>query len=188
MENEEFDVSVESFLDTIEKTVHNELKFIKGKDWSNVETVKERNDMHDIQFLLTDRNIKHAAKLFSLASQKGVEDSPRVKKMLKTLTNFYEIYERRYDHYVGKQDFNAILDGIETSGVSVKAEIEFQSDLVKNLTSFKEIARKIELSESKGKTQVQNYNDTPTPFLMRQAVEHRYPSIKEITEKKLNEK
>jgi hypothetical protein len=188
MENEEIDVSIESFLDTIDKTVNNELKFVKSKDWSNVDIPKDRNDMHDLQFLLTDRNVNHATKLYNLAIQKNADNDKRVKTMLKTLISFYEIYERRYDHYTGKQDFNKILDGIETSKVNIKAEIEFQSDLAKNLTKFKESVRKIQLDGDKSRNQIQVYNDTPIPLLMRKSVENRYPIVKEIYETKLNAK
>ncbi len=184
---EEIDISIESFLDTIDKTVQNELKFVKSKDWSNMELPKDRNDTHDLQFLLTDRNIKHAVKLNNLAVLCDNPEAPRIKAMMKSLLTFFDLYERRYDHYTGKQDFSKILDGIESTNFNIKAEIEFQSDLAKNLTTFRETVRKIKVADDKTKSPIQVFNDTPIPFLMKDAVERRYPIVKEILTKK-NEK
>jgi len=89
---EEIDISIESFLDTIDKTVQNELKFVKSKDWSNMELPKDRNDAHDLQFLLTDRNIKHAVKLNNLASMSEDPNTPRIKAMMKSLLTFFDLY------------------------------------------------------------------------------------------------
>ena len=187
-DNEEINVSVESFLDTIEKTINNELKFVKSNDWTKKATIKERNDLHDLQFLLTDRSVKHANKLYSLSVQAGNDDSKKVKDMLKLLLTFYKLYEERYDYYTNKQDYNKILDDVETEKINIKAEIEFQSDLVKNLTSFKETVRKIDINGESTKNQIQVFNDIPIPFLMKKAVINRYSSIGEKYEQKLKDK
>lgn len=185
----ELDVTIESFIETIEKTYPNELKFIQENDWSNIDSVNKRIKLHNLQLILTERSVKNADNLYSLALKKDSTENKKVKQVLKDLISFFDFYEARYDYYVSKQDWSSFIDDSdeEDEGKSkrMEAEIKFQSDLSKSVTEFKSIIRKIQMANDKSIINIPVFNDIPIPLAMRGLVESRYPETKELYEEKL---
>lgn len=183
---EELDISVESFIETVKKTLPNELKFIRENNWAEIDTLTGRIDMHGLHYLLTERSVKNALRLHNLATSAGAMTNKEVKKYLKLLTSFFSLYEERYDSYAGAQDFTKMLEGLKDSKGSMKAEIEFQSDITKNITTLRDTIQKIKRADDKSIIQIPVFQDIPIPLAMRQAVEVRYPEVKIVVEDKIN--
>lgn len=179
--NNQLDPTIEDFLSTFEETSKKEIKFVVDNNWSLLEDRKTRISRHDLEVLLVERNVSHAIKLFALC--KGDTKHPRIKSIMEVLLKFFKIYEGRKESYLKKENWLEYLDkGL--SEVDVRAEIEFQSSILKNIAEYKEKLRKINFGEDSTVIDIPIHANTPIPLMMSDVIEERYPEIKEFIEKK----
>lgn len=170
----ELEGSVEDFLDTVNITLSKELKFIKENDWSLVSDRKKRIELHDLQSLITDRGVKNAARLYELCKQ---DTSPKfIKSSMKKFIEMYEVYNARYESYTEKEDWTTYIDRVD----EMSGEIEFQSDIQKNVGSFKVILRKINFGGEGNNIEIVFRDNAPGPFMMQNKLEELYPEILKI--------
>jgi tRNA-dihydrouridine synthase len=179
------DANISEYISIINKSVEKELIFITQKDWTILEDLKSRMDLHNIQRLLIGRNVEHAGKLYAMAFKIGEEKHPEVKKTLKTLIQFFDIYESRYDMYVNAQDWESYITDGETNIKNPEKEIQFSSEIAKHIADYQAKLRDIKASEDGVGVVVATQKDMPVPFLMRRNVEEKHPEIVEIMENKL---
>ena len=178
---------VSDFIEIISKSVQKEIVFITNKDWTALESLQERIELHNIQRLLTDRNIKHAIKLHGLADISGDLGKPFVKKAMEELFAFYDIYEARYDLYVDAQDWTSYIDGGETNIKNPEKEIQFSSEVAKWVTQYKSEVSKMRAIDDGSIVNISTQKDIPIPFLMRVSVEERHIDVGELMVKKLED-
>lgn len=185
---ENLNEEVESLIATLNGVIGKELKFIKDEknNWTEVQLFKKKLSTHDLHYLLTERNVKHAKKLYELADKVGDIDKKEVRGMLKKLTSFFELYEARVSGYIEIQDFTELIDKIEDKDFNVKAELEFQSNLTKNITVLREIIIRLTRMDDKSAVSIKLFNDTPIPLTMRIKAESHYPEIVDALEAKIS--
>lgn len=179
------DQDVADYISLVNKSVQKEKVFITQKDWSIEETLEGRIKLHDIQRLLIDRNINHATKLYDLASTRDCLAHKDVKDMIKSLLEFFYIYESRYDVYVESQDWSSYLEDGETSIKNPEKEIQFSSEVAKWVSNYQSKVRKIHDSEDGSRVLISTQKDTPVPFLMRRTIEEKYDSVADLMKDKL---
>ena len=187
----ELDVTVQDFIDTIKTQLLNEHKLIKTSDWTTQKSLKERESLHDLHVLLTDRAVKNAAKLYAMV--RGDVSNKLVKDTINRAIDMFSIYNKRYESYVKLKDISKVLSDNEGEDLSdlvkkVEEEASFQSDSLNKINSMKEILRKINFGGTGNIVEVNLLNDTPAPFMMSNQIEERYPEVKKLIENKLDEK
>lgn len=190
MKNEEdLSTEVESLINTLKKVVDKEITFIKGaeNDWSLIKDFQSRDSTHNLHKLLTKRNVDYCKALFTLATKNGDIDKKPVIAMLNKLSEFFEIYEKRFDFYVSKSDFSKMMSEMKDSKKSkdIKDELEFQSDITKNVAEMRNIMTQISRLQDKTKVVISVYNDIPLPFFMQENIERIFPEVKIAFEERI---
>lgn len=183
MSNKQLDPTIEDFLSTFEETSRKEIKYILDpkNDWTKILERGIRESRHDLEVLLVDRNTLTAEKLFTLC--KGDTKHPRVKSALDLLIKFFKIYEERKEKYLRDEDWTLYeLDGKKDT--DIRAEIEFQSEILKNVSKYKEKLRKINFGEDSAVVDIQIFGNISIPLMMSDIIEERYPEIKDFLLKK----
>jgi hypothetical protein len=191
-------LDIETFIETVEKQIDASLAFVSSEDWSQLDNLYEKIDVHNMQFLFVDRNVKFAEELSTKASKQGFLTDPKIKSTIRKLLGIYEIYEQRYDHYITNMDYLKIIErrkGAKSqSEVARKSrtklmddEIKFQSDISVKVINLRTKVKEISLLDSTETVLIPTFNDTPIPLAMRDAFIRKVPQLKEILENKKNE-
>lgn len=173
----ELSKDIEDLLETIEPTIDKELKFVKDNDWTAPKSRSKRVSNENLHNMITDRATRHAEDIYSRAE--GFIKHKRVSSFLKKVVQMYTIYEERYHKYTEKEDWTTYTE----KGKSTKdaeEEIEFQSDILKNLRSMKSRLRKINFGEEDNGTKISFFDDKKASFAMKNVVLDRYPEIEDI--------
>lgn len=186
---EELHPETEGLLVTLEKVIDKELAFVTNpeNDWTKVENFSRKEDTHKLHLLLTKRSVDYADKLLGIASTNGDSEKRVVKDMLKKLTKFFTVYDNNYFKYVEDQDWTAMLanEVSKKKGESTASqELEFQSDLTKNLASMRAVILKIAKLEDKSYIKIPIFNDRPAPFLMDEAFEEKFSELRDVMEER----
>lgn len=174
---------VKDLVDMLKPTLKKELDFIKSNDWTSGRSRGKRIKMENLHSLITDRAVKNAEKLYKQAE--GFTDHKSVSNVLEMCIEMYDIYEDRYNKYTSKEDWTKYLDKGKKEE-DVEEEIEFQSDIRKNLTSMKSHLRKINFGNESNNINLSLFNDRVVSIAMRDTIEERYPEIKEYIELRKN--
>lgn len=179
----ELNESVEDFIDSIKITIDRELEYVKLKSWVDSSDYKKKQSNYDIHRLLVDRALKNAVKLYNLV--KGDIRPKEVSGMLKSLASFFTYFEKRVNQYISENDWTASLFDVENKDGLMKLEIEFQSQISKDIVEFKSRLKQINLDENNKKIKIATFNDKPVPFLMRHIIEEKHPEVKVYMEAKM---
>jgi hypothetical protein len=189
------DKKITDNIELVSPVAEKELKFVQGKDWSEIDNLKKRESAYQLQDMLNSRNLHALVKLYNLAA----EDlgHPKVKRTIELLMGFYIILEERYHNMDKKFDWTEFTDedvkidgeGNKVSSVEKKQEeeIKFQSGVFKDYSAFREMLRKINFGNDEALVDIPIHGDAPIPLLMSNAIEVRYPEVKELIDKKLSE-
>ena len=181
MSTQQLDPTIEDFLSTFEETSKKEVNYIIANDWTTQPDRGIRESRHDLEVLLVERNTSTAEKLFTLC--KGDTKHPRVKSALDLLIKFFSIYQERKEKYMRSEDWTLYaIDGKNDS--DIRAEIEFQSEILKNISKYKEKLRKINFGEDSAVVDIQIFGNVSIPLMMSDIIEERYPEIKDFLLKK----
>jgi len=178
---EQLNDDILDFIESISITAKKEAAYIKKTNWADITDPKYRSEEFDLQNLLVDRNLSHAASLFKLA--KADLKHSAVKTMLDELIATFRVHGDRISKYIMESDWTEQLTEGASRG-AMKLEIEFQSEMNKNLAKFKADVRKINYSDESQSVDIQIYGDIIIPLLMLESIEQRYPEIAEFLEKK----
>lgn len=178
----ELDLAVQDFIDAVSTTVDKELRYVKENDWTTEEKFKPRKSLHDLQYLLTKNNLANAEKLFKLCDSDI--SHKKVKAMMKKLMSFQSIYKERASKYNKSQDWSSYIDDENKTKNDMEEEIQFQSEINKNVTEFGGKSRKINDGDSIVSINLPIYNNEPVPFMMKDAIEQRFPEVKKYIENK----
>lgn len=186
----ELDATIQDFIDTIKTQLTNEHKLIKTSDWTTQQSLKEREGLHDLHVLLTNRAVVNAAKLYGMV--RGDVSHKAVKDMINKAIDMFSIYNKRYESYVKLKDISKVLSEEEGGDLTeivkkIEAEAGFQSDSLSKINAMKEILRKINFGGTGNIVEVSLLNDTPAPFMMSNQIEERYPEVKKLIENKMND-
>lgn len=175
------DKKIEDHLDLTLPAAKKEIKFIKEHDWSKIPRLEKRESKYILQNILNDRNINALVKLHSLAK----EDlgHPKVKDAVGIFLEFYKVLDERYAYVDKRFDWTKFDQEDENVEAKMEAEMKFQSEVLKNLTSFKERLRKINFGQETSTLDIPIYADKPIPLTMSQSLEERYPEIREHIDK-----
>jgi hypothetical protein len=178
---EQLSEDIQDFIDSVSITSNKEAIYIKKNNWAEIEDFKVREDEFDLQNLLVLRSLEHASALYRLA--KADLKHPAVKAMLDSLIATFHIHGDRISKYILESDWSEQLtDG--GSRAAMKSEIEFQSEINRNLAKFKADVRKLNYSEESQSVDIQIYGDVPIPLLMSSALEARFEEIVDMLAKK----
>lgn len=178
---EQLNEDIQDFIDSISITSQKEAIYIKKNNWADIEDFKARQEEFDLQNLLVERNLIHAASLYKLA--KADLKHPAVKAMLDSLIATFHIHGGRISKYIVESDWSEqLLEG--GSRASMKSEIEFQSEINKDLAKFKSDVRKINYSDESQSVDIQTFGNVVVPLMMSDRMEERYSEITEMLEKK----
>lgn len=170
----ELDGNVEDFLDTVNITLSKELKYIKDNNWALVGVRSKRVELHNLQALITDRAVRNATRLYELCKQ---DTAPKnIKSAMKRFIEMYEVYNTRYESYTKKEDWTTYIDRVD----EMSEEIEFQSDIQKNVGNFKTALRKINFGGEGNSYDISFRDNAPAPFMMQDRLEKLYPEIQKI--------
>lgn len=178
---EQLNDDIQDFIDSISITSNKEALYIKKNNWVDIVDFKAREEEFDLQNLLCERNLLHATNLYKLS--KADLKHPAVKAMLDSLIATFHVHGARISKYIIESDWSEQLtDG--SSRASMKAEIEFQSELNKHLAKFKAIVRTLNYSEESQSVDIQIFGGTKIPLCMASQISERYPEIVEMLNKK----
>lgn len=180
------DSKIQDLLDLILPAAKKELNFIKNVDWSVIDNLDKREIKYNIQHKLNDRNIKALLKLYNLA----IDDlgHPSVRSAVKIFLEFYYILEQRYSVVDEKYDWTKFDQEEKNVEAKMEAEISFQTEVLKNLTAFREMLRKINFGDESTSLDIPIHSDKPVPITMRESIEKRYPEVREFIESRKKEK
>jgi hypothetical protein len=174
---EELNEDITDFIESISITSKKEALYIKKNNWAELEDPTFREDEYKLQDLLISRSLSHASSLFSLA--KADLKDPIVRKMLDSLIDVFAIHRDRISKYLLESDWTEQITEGSSRGL-MKAEIEFQSLMNKNIAKFKADVRKLNYSEESQHIDIQTYGDQKIPLLMNSILENRFPEITEM--------
>ena len=178
---EELSEAIQDFIESISLTSQKEQLYIVKNNWVDIEDPSIREEEYKLQELLISRSISHASNLFTLA--KADLKHPTVKKMLDNLLEGFVVHRERVSKYLMESDWtDQLLQG--ASRGSMKNEIEFQSEINKNLAKSKADVRKLNYSDEAQSVDIQIYGSGIIPLLMSQQMESRYVEITEFLAKK----
>lgn len=180
----ELDPKIQDYIDLVVGPAKKELKYIEDNDWVTLTTFKRRESEYSLQHLLNNRNIKALIKFYGLA--KNDLKHPKVKSTMDLLMKFYRILEERFLKVEKLYDWTTVFADVKNSEERKREEIEFQSTVLKDLTGFKEELRKINFGNQSDTINVDMHSDIPIPFVMRVAIEERYPEVREFMDDKMN--
>jgi hypothetical protein len=178
---EQLNDDILDFIESISITAKKEAAYIKKNNWADISDPKFRSEEFDLQNLLVDRNLSHASSLYRLA--KADLKHPAVKAMLDELIATFRIHGDRISKYILESDWTEQLTEGASRG-AMKQEIEFQSEMNKNLAKFKADVRKLNYSDEALSVDIQTYGDIVVPLLMESAIQQRFPEITEFLDKK----
>jgi hypothetical protein len=167
------------FIESVDVTTDREFDYMKANDWTDLgRDFSVREEEYSLQHLLTTRSLNNAEVLY----KKAKEDlnHPDVKKAFDKFFKFLKLHEQRSESYLLSMDWVSS----ELNAAQKRAEIEFQSTILKNITKCREDARKINYGEESLKVTLPIHGDIPAPLIMKDKLESRYPEIKKYLEKR----
>jgi hypothetical protein len=174
------DKKIQDLLDLTLPAAKKELNFIKGQNWSVIDNLEKREIKYNIQHKLNDRNLNVLIKLYHLS----IEDlyHPDVKKAIKIFLEFYYLLDERYAVVDKKYDWTKFDQEEKNVEAKMEAELSFQTEVLKNLTTFRERLRKINFGEESTALDIPIHSDKPVPITMCDSIEARYPEVREHIE------
>jgi len=179
---EDLKETIADFIDTIYDPLKKELNFIEKHDWTKAVTLKNRENEHGLNAIVTGRAVKAAKDLFKIAE--ADLGHKRVKSLMKLCKEVFDLYERRYNAYTKSQDWEQFMSE-GGSLEKVQDEMRFQNDIRNQLNELKKTMRDINFGDEEGRIAISTFNDVPLPLVMREMVEERFPEVKELINKKL---
>lgn len=180
------DKKIDDHINLVIPPAKKELKFVRDNDWSDIPNLATRESMYKLQSILNERNLNALIKLYSLAEEEL--GNPEVRKSIKILIEFFYILEKRYMTVDKKFDWTKFDQTEKGFEKRMELEIEFQSNILKDLSNFKERLRKINFGEESSDLDIPIHSDKPIPLTMSRAIEERYPEIRDFINKKLEAK
>lgn len=180
------DKKIDDHINLVIPPAKKELKFVRDNDWSDIPNLATRESMYKLQSILNERNLNALIKLYSLAEEEL--GNPEVRKSIKILIEFFYILEKRYMTVDKKFDWTKFDQTEKGFEKRMELEIEFQSNVLKDLSNFKERLRKINFGEESSDLDIPIHSDKPIPLTMSRAIEERYPEIRDFINKKLEAK
>ncbi len=180
------DKKIDDHINLVIPPAKKELKFVRDNDWSDIPNLATRESMYKLQTILNERNLNALIKLYSLAEEEL--GNPEVRKSIKILIEFFYILEKRYMTVDKKFDWTKFDQTEKGFEKRMELEIEFQSNVLKDLSNFKERLRKINFGEESSDLDIPIHSDKPIPLTMSRAIEERYPEIRDFINKKLEAK
>lgn len=180
------DKKIDDHINLVIPPAKKELKFVRDNDWSDIPNLATRESMYKLQSILNERNLNTLIKLYSLAEEEL--GNPEVRKSIKILIEFFYILEKRYMTVDKKFDWTKFDQTEKGFEKRMELEIEFQSNVLKDLSNFKERLRKINFGEESSDLDIPIHSDKPIPLTMSRAIEERYPEIRDFINKKLEAK
>jgi len=194
---EKLNEDVLSFIETIKPQLDGSIVIIKSEDWSTVEDLYPRINSHNLQFMLTLRNVEYAVKLRTISLAAGCTDHKDVVELQDGLQEFYTIYKERFDNYFSNvaKIFEDLIrleklakkDAGKKSKLSYQeTEVKFQSDITNSMQKLRVQMQKLTNSVNPTTLEIPTFNDTPIPLVMREIAEKEFPQIKIFLEKKEN--
>ena len=172
----ELEQNLLEFIEDIKPIIRKELKFLKSSDWTDKKPLSKRQDAQKLEVLFTNRAIKNAETLFSLA---GTNIShPTVNKVMTDLVSFYEIAKKRYDLYTKKEDWTTFVDENGDIIGDIEAELEFQSKVHSDVGKLRDALKKINFGSANKSLEIKTFSNVAIPLVMHQAALRRYPEIK----------
>lgn len=194
---EKLNEDVLSFIETIKPQLDGSIVIVRSEDWSKVEDLYPRISSHDLQFMLTLRNVEYAVKLRTISLVAGCTDHIVVVELQEGLQEFYTTYKERYDNYFS--NVAKIFEDLINSGKAYEkdtkrkakltyqeAEVKFQSDITNSMQKLRVQMQKLTNSVNPTTLEIPTFNDTPIPLVMREIAEKEFPQIKTFLEKKEN--
>lgn len=178
---EQLSDDIQDFIDSVSITSNKEALYIKKNNWADIVDFKAREEEFDLQNLLCERNLLHATNLYKIS--KADLKHPAVKAMLDSLIATFHVHGARISKYILESDWSEQLtEG--GSRASMKSEIEFQSEINRNLAKFKADVRKLNYSEESQSIDIPIFGNIPIPMMMHSILESRFPEIVEMLNKK----
>jgi hypothetical protein len=182
---EELNEDVLDFIESISITTKKETNYLQEVNWVGVANFDDKESEYKLQSLLVQRSVKHAEDFYKLA--KADLKHPQVKATLDMLLEPFKITSERVASYLAATDWTKFVDEGKSKEL-MKREIEFQSDISKDVTKWKSEVRKINYSEDSHTLDIQTFNDTKIPLLMMDIFIERYPEIKDYLKNKNKKK
>lgn len=172
---------VDGFINRILPPAKKELQYIKDHDWSEIANVGSRENTYEVQQLITDRNIKSAVDLYKMAGEDVKKK--RVQSSLQVFIEFFTILNDRYEKMVKRFDWTSFDLTNDKEAEKAKAEVSFQSALLKEVNRYESVLRGINFGGEDNKVNIRFFDDKPAPFLMKGSLEEVYPEIKDFLKK-----
>ena len=174
--------AVDAYIRRILPQAKKELTYVEGEDWSGIKNVKTRENAYAVHNLITDRNIKSAVDLYKMAGEDL--SKKRVKNSLEILVKFFSILDERYNKVVENFDWTEFNSEEDGASAKAKNEVEFQSEVLKNLNAHEERLRKINFGGESDELHIEFHGDKPIPLMMSERMEEKYPDIQKYLDKK----
>jgi len=184
---EKLNEEVETYLDIIAPLTKNSLGLIESEDWVYSE---DRAEVFNLQYMLTERNLKYALELQTKAFFFKEHERPEVIRAVKELMYFYDIFVQRFNAY--NENSSSVMQNLSEKKskrygkaklTAMEYEIKFQSDLTNAYTKLTLLYKKIINATSEDRVVIPTFNDEPLPLLMREQLEETFPQLKKFLEK-----
>ena len=170
---------IDAFIKRVVAPAIKELTVVKAHDWSIEDTIKKREYRYKLQKLLTDRAIKHMAKLYKIAERRDELGTAKVKNAMKVLREYYLIMDARYTRYSEDISWMHINDDDPKAVKRQEDESVLRSNILDHITSLEDILRSINDGGESNEVDVPLNKNTPVvPLAMRVLAIKKFPKIK----------
>lgn len=186
MYTEELPEAVVNELETLTEATNNELTFIKSKNWINDPDRSSRIKKCALHTKFTGNAVENATKFYTVAKDYIHEEA--VRSLFLTFIEFVDIFSKNFEKYKKIQVWTTYPDELEEELLAIEAEATFQSDTLKQVQTFKNKIKKIDVSDANSKLNKINlpiFQDTPLGIMFIDQVYERYPITREAVNKKL---
>lgn len=173
----ELSIEIIDEIEVLEQTSFKELDYIKEHDWTKLKSRDSRKQQQEFIYKIIKRNLEDAQRFYKLASNNL--DNPKVDAVIKNFGEFLTIYVERFEKYKKLHDWAKYSDSA-TEGkrkADVQDEMTFQNGIIRTITEFKGLWRKIDSGGSTGSLDLNIFNDTPIPIIFESLISERHPEV-----------
>ena len=180
---EELEDNVLLFIDSIKIPQERNLKIVKESDWTAKVEMSEKEELYKVHRFFVDRAVDNATTLYNMCN--GDTRNKSVKEVLETLSAIFNLQSERVEKYINDNDWS--IDLVETGKVSdaMLVEGEFQSGMLKDINTSRAKMQKVNIGDNIKSVNVPIFGDQPVPLIMRQAIEKKFPEIKEYINQRM---
>lgn len=174
------DRKVKRYIEDYSEELKKQLTYIKDNDWTYIKLRGKRIQEHDLQLALTLRASSVMKDFYAIAESSLHYKT--VEAFLLLTVDFLQIYIDRQRPYFKIQNWFEYMG--EDSSNEKTSEMEFQSDILKNCSKFKDSITLLNLDGRISELNIPVYGSSKISIPMARKIEDRYPKVVDYIKQK----